>query len=600
MLKKAFIIILLISSVSFGQYWESRYRTPDVQNKRTLTDTKSLEEYYQNAFEKSSNSKIPLRPSFDIDKEKLLDQAKNLPPLEGPVDGENYIMGPGDIIQIDIWSDVPNSYPLVVNPEGTILVPKFGAIEVSGITLSKLKNIITEKLETKFKGWEITTTLISPRYFSVSVSGIVKNPGTYYTTSVSRVESVIYQSNLKSGIDQKKIDLEYAREKELINQPDYIKYFNVNEMNSFVENMSFRNIKIIRKNGEELNVDLVKYYATGDVAENPYMMEGDRVIVPNYSSDFNNLSISGAVLLEGTFEYNKNDSVLTMYKIAQGASQNADLQNAVLLRYDSKLNRYEKTIFNLEDIINNKSENFALLPNDRVIIPPKSDNKISYVEIKGSVTAPGIYPIISNSTSLTEIIKLAGGFTNDASLTESFILRNLNNLDKALDNPDYERLKNSRLSDMDAFDRQYFYYEAAIDRKYVSVDFNQLFMANDSTQNISLMDGDQIVIPEKKLTIYIYGQIVRPGYLNFEQGLTVDDYIMRAGGITVLGRPDDIRIVKAGSKDWLEVGDTKLEPGDAIWVPRERDTDLEYYFGWFSRIVAVLGGVATIILLLTK
>ena len=62
----------------------------------------------------------------------------------------------------------------------------------------------------------------------------------------------------------------------------------------------------------------------------------------------------------------------------------------------------------------------------------------------------------------------------------------------------------------------------------------------------------------------------------------------------------EIRVIKAGTQNWIDPEDTQIEIGDAVWIPRIREKDFEYYFNWFARIVAVLGGIATIILLVTQ
>ncbi len=178
------------------------------------------------------------------------------------------------------------------------------------------------------------------------------------------------------------------------------------------------------------------------------------------------------------------------------------------------------------------------------------------------------------------------------------MLRTPVSIDQAYTNRDYERLTDMRLSDMSRLEREYYNFESAIKRNFISVDFKNLFEGNDKTQDIYLENGDVIIIPSEYNTVYVYGQVPRPGYVGYNETYDYMDYIQLAGGLSEVADEADIRVIKAGSKNWMEPDDTKIEPGDTVWIPRETDLDFTYYFDWFARIIATLGGVATIILLL--
>ena len=563
-------------------------------------DTKSTLSYYQKVYNfEQMDFAESFMPEYDVDKQKIAEQLRNILVLDGPVDPEKYIVGPGDVIQIDVWGEIPLNLPLPVTPEGMLLIPSYGPVNIAGKTLTEAKKEISEKLSSKFLRAEISTTLLQPRLFTVYVSGAVKNPGNQYAMAVQRVDQAVYLANLSAGAELADIARAEAEEKELARTPDALQYFNDNAQFDPQIEMSLRNIKIIRKTGDTLYADLVSFYATGSLEHNPYLSDGDRVIVPNLNLEGNSITVSGAVRLSGTYEYSPHDKISQILDIAQGTTAFADLQAVDL--YSLTVDGYNYRKVNLQAILQGTADDINLQPGDRVVIREKYPrNKALSVTVKGEVIKPGLYPIVKNGTKIKDIIKQAGGFTNLAALNQAKVIRYRDVLDKSKNNPDYQRLLEMRLSDLDEEQRAYFNMEATIKRNILSVDFSDLFVNGNENADIFLEDGDLILIPQEDKAVYIYGQIAQPGYLEYIEGEDYESYIDRAGGTTIMAECGDIMVIKAGTQQWFDPDDTTIEPGDTIFIPREKDRDFIYYFNWFSRVVSVLGGVATVILLLQK
>lgn len=586
------VIILIISKAIVSQ---------DILNNESLEDSKTLNRYYLNLFSETKNKESEsLLPKFDVDKEKLLEKLKEAIPLSGAINPDKYITGPGDVLNIGIWGELEFNHIVNITPEGTLVIPTFGIIDIKGLTLQQLKEKVVSKLRKNFLKGDITVTLVSPRIFTVTVSGVVRNPGSYFASSVHRVDQVVYQSNLSVGFDTKE-SMDMANQKDLANTEEYIKYFNKDLEYNAPRKMSLRNIKVIRTSGDTLIADLVRYYATGDSKYNPVLTDGDRIVVPNQDLASNSISISGAVRLEGKYEYSPIDSVSSVFKIAQGPTKLADLENVDLYRIRNDSIGIKHVHLNLKKILSGENEDIKMLPNDRLVVReiyprPAAEN----VVVKGEVRYPGLYPVVRNKTKLSEIIELAGGFTTNASLTEAKIIRSSNKIDPAENNPDYSRLRELRLSDLGFNNRRYYNMEAAIRRNFISVNFEKLFVEDDVERDIYLHNGDIILIPPKTNTIYVYGQVAEAGYVSYMADADYERYINLVGGYGEMARESEVMIIKAGSKLWIDPDDTEIEPGDAIFVPRELDTDLNFYFQWISNIVGVIGGVATIYLLFTK
>jgi len=249
-------------------------------------------------------------------------------------------------------------------------------------------------------------------------------------------------------------------------------------------------------------------------------------------------------------------------------------------------------------IMNGEAPDIALRPGDRIVVRKLLQREAPYsVIIKGEVARPGLYPITHGSTLLSSIIDIAGGFTDIAFLVDAKVIRFNEPIDKLESNPDYVRLFDMRLSDMGIFDREYFNLEAILKRNLVSVDFKKLFIEKDTTQDIILQNGDFIIIPQNQNTVLVLGQVPRPGHQQFVPGEKYKYYIEKAGGITNKANKDKIRIIKAGSKNWVKPNKTSIQPGDTVWIPRKRDIELDTYIEWMAKVAQVLGSVGTVILL---
>ncbi|MCI0496598.1 SLBB domain-containing protein, partial [candidate division KSB1 bacterium] len=591
---KKFIAFLLLMALASNSY--PQQKTRDNQNfiSNKLPEAQSsqtMQSYYQSLYQQQQQQfQQGVVPGFDIDKTALLERLKELIPLEGPIDAEAYIVGPGDLLSINVWSALPFMNSALVTPEGTIIIPTVGIVDVAGKTLAEVKEAVTNAVRKIYIKGEITTSLIAPRIFSVTISGLVSNPGSYFASAVQRVDQVIYQANLQTAMLTSKLSMLEEEQKALAQRDEVLKYYRDDELYRQPLQFSLRNIKLIRKTGDTLAVDLVRYYATGNTRFDPLLLDGDRVIVPNMNLQGNSLTISGAVRLQGTYEFFPGDSISSIFEIAQGPTNFADLEHIDLYRIDATTGQIWHQVIDYTQITNRQLPDVALQPMDRIIVREQFPHEYpSSVRIRGEVLQPGMYPITREKTRLTEIVTLAGGFTSYASLAHAKVFRSTEPLDKLELNPDYARLSEMRLSDMNATDREYFNFEALLKRNILSINFPKLFDHGDSTQDVILKDGDVIFIPSNQKTIIVLGQVPYPGQQQFISGKDYKYYIKQAGGETLKAWESRVRVIKAGSKEWVRPTGIKLEPGDAIWVPRIRENRFEMTFFWIARVLE-LGG----------
>jgi len=126
---------------------------------------------------------------------------------------------------------------------------------------------------------------------------------------------------------------------------------------------------------------------------------------------------------------------------------------------------------------------------------------------------------------------------------------------------------------------------------------------HEASQDVILQTEDIINIPTTHLTVYVFGQVVTPGYVGLIAGKDYRYYVEKAGGYTDRARKGDVRIIKARTQQWLEPDKTTIEEGDYVWIPKEPDHQFAYYMTIASQAASVLSvviGVGVLIVQLTK
>ncbi len=588
---KLFLISFLMVFLSAEICAQTKEKKP---NQYLSTDAFSeldvLSNYYKKALnDKGSKSAFDGLSSAGTDMSKLLDKSGGLVPIDGFIDPEKYYIGPSDVLEVNIWGAIPVTIPVIISPEGSAILNMVGEVVLRDLTLAQAKEKIVAEVKKKFKATTVSVTLRSPRVFSVAVVGNVNTPGSFVASALDRIDRVVTLAVKK------------PEKKEVMNraEADQIKYFNVEEEKER-NDYSLRNIKVFRKNGDTLNIDLIRYFSMGDFSANPYLRDGDVIFIPKEDIEGNYISIFGAVKQPGKFEFCRGDKITTAVKIAQGLIENSDLKNVELNRANADWTGFSTSVINLKGILDGKEPDIELLPGDRIFLRPlKTIRPSKEVTLKGEILKQGKYPIIKGVTKLSEIIEAAGGFTKDASLAEAKIIRKNFFDDEVKKNPDYERLEAIRLGKLDRSDIEYFTVEEAIKRGYVVADFKKLFIDKDKKSDI-VLEGDEIIyVPTNNNSVYVYGQVNNPGYLTITGSENYEDYIKKAGGFGESALENDVAIIKGGSKEWKDPGKTKIESGDIIWVPKKNYRDFN---GWWeivkdvSSFIVSAGTLALIII----
>jgi protein involved in polysaccharide export with SLBB domain len=480
--------------------------------------------------------------------------------LEESIDPAEYLLGTGDELSIDIWGQTSAHHSLTVTPEGNLLIPGVGRVQVEGEYLADAKELIKQAVLKSYRNAQVTVTLLKLKKIKASVVGAVDTPGVYSVYANTRVSEIIAEAG------------------------------------GFLEDASRRNIMVTHPDGSTGTVDVFGFERTGYRDRNPHVLGGDVIVVPVKDEGMNTIGVYGSVKSGGEFEYAPHDSLLDLIRLAYGLTMDVDLLRAELVRFNPDNQTTETKPVDLRRLVsgNYPHENVPLQPDDRLFIRAIPNfHKKAQVIVRGQVYYPGVYNIEEDQTKLSEVIIRAGGFTPNASLAEAEMIRSYNVVD-----PEFERLKNIPVADMTESEYDYFRLRSREKEGRVACDFERLFGQGLKAHDVPLKNGDVINIPARSLVINVSGSVINPGLVPYEPDRDYRYYIDRAGGFSWKARKNKILIVKGQTGERARPSNRRrIDPGDTILVPEKPERD---YWKFFKDTMLVLGNIATVYLVIDQ
>lgn len=435
---------------------------------------------------------------------------------------------------------------------------------------------------------------------SVTIGGSFPINGTYPAFITDRVDAFI------SRMYEQAVNLTMG----VTSDPEIYKKLKLE-----LDNYALRGIILKRANGEVLQVDLQKFRLTGDFAYNPYLKNDDVIIFPSNDLSRNFFSVWGVVNNPGTFLYVEGDNLGDALELVDGfnpAYVNIDSVEISRLSYDGQTET--KLVIPID-------KSFPIQRGDRFrFVAPESQRKNFYATVIGEVNTPGVIPITKDNTTLYEVIKASGWFTPLASLNRARVYSR-NSLAKLLElqydikleeQPNLEdpKIRNVllnlelalmyRMSNVVTEDTNYFNLENQLRvlTEGSSLDFKKINDPNSDISKYTIQNGDIIVVPAVHNSVYVFGQVLRPGFVTFIKGKDYQYYVNEASGIGELAEEDEIMVIKGGSRAWISVDNDSLtiEEGDYIYVPKENLRSTRSYIMEYSVYLGVLASLAAILL----
>ncbi len=305
-------------------------------------------------------------------------------PNENVATPQNYRLGPGDEVVIDIWGASEDQIRQTISPEGSIIVSQIGPVYLNGMTISEANNHIKNKFSSKYAGIggnepesDINLTLGQVRTIQVDVMGEAVVPGTYRLSPFSTVFHALY----KAG--------------------------GINDIGSM------RNIEVLRGGRRIVGVDVYEYLFGGKQTGNIRLQEGDVIIIPPYDRL---VSVEGNVKRPMSYEIKSDETLADLIDYAGGFSGDAYTEQVRLARQTGR----ENELFN---IVSGDFSDYRLNDGDIVTVGSILDRYANRVELKGSVFRPGMYALATDLRTVGDLIKNADGLLEDAYTNRALLYR---------------------------------------------------------------------------------------------------------------------------------------------------------------------------------
>lgn len=281
---------------------------------------------------------------------------------------QNYRLGPGDAVFIDIYGASQRTIESTVSPDGTVTIEGFGPVQVSGMTVSQANAQLRSTLGARYSSSQIRLTVGQTRTIMVNVMGEVKAPGTYTLSAFATVFHALYMAG------------------------------GINDLGTL------RNIKVFRNNRLVSTVDIYDYILNGKLTGNVRLAENDVIVVGPYDCLVN---VTGKVKRPMFYEMRRNESVGTLLKYAGGFTGDAYTKSVRLVRKTGR----EYSVYNVDEF---DMSSFHLADEDSISVDSVIPRFSNMAEVKGAVFRPGMYQVGGNITTIRELLESCEGTTEEA------------------------------------------------------------------------------------------------------------------------------------------------------------------------------------------
>lgn len=373
---------------------------------------------------------------------------------------ENYRLGPGDEVVINIWGNNEANIRDYISPEGTIIVSNIGPVYLNGMTVkeanSHLKNVFAQKYaDIADEGSDISLVLGDLRTIQVDIMGEVTAPGTYRLSPFSTLFHALYNAGGTTPTG------------------------------------TLRGIEVYRNGKRVASADIYDYLFKGKTSADIKLQEGDVILVAPYDRL---VTLETGVKRPMTYELKKGETIKDALDYAGGFSSDA---------YGERVNIIRTTPDGLTVLtVDEKSfGSTPLIDGDILEIGNNINRFDNRIEIQGAVFRPGVYALNGQVNTVKELIAKADGLTEDAYLGRAQLFRLADDLSQTVEAIDLAAIMSGRASDI-------------------------ALMPNDVLVVSSVLD----IMP--KGDFMITGAVSSPGRYSFVEGTTVEDLILRAGGLT--------------------------------------------------------------------
>ena len=281
---------------------------------------------------------------------------------------QNYTLGPGDVVNVDVWGASQETVSETISPDGTITIEGIGVIQLGGLSVSQAKARLKQVLGPRYQGSKIDLTVGQTRTITVSVMGEVKMPGTFTMSAFATVYNALYMAGGPNEIG------------------------------------TLRNVKVYRKGKLISNVDVYDFLLNGKLSGDVRLQDNDVITVSPYESLVN---ITGKVKRPMFYEMKKTESAATLLKYAGGFTGDA-YTKAI------RINRKAGAGYSVFSVGEFDMNSFKLMDEDSVSVDSTLARYQNMVEIKGAIFRPGMYHVGGDISTVKALVEAAAGLTEGA------------------------------------------------------------------------------------------------------------------------------------------------------------------------------------------
>ena len=571
--------------------------------------TEVKEEQKKGAGTTQEGSVLAAKNSVVFGSELFTSKSLSFEPNQNMPTPPNYILGPGDQLDVNIYGIQQFGYSATISKNGTVNIPNVGEIFLSGLAFEAAKNKLQKQLGRIYttlpsNGSKLSVSVSNYRTILVTIIG-AQQPGNYRLSAMSSVYNALHVAGGPSDIG------------------------------------SYRKIELIRNNKVIRTIDLYRFLTKGDQSDNVSLTDNDVIRIPSYDG---RITLEGEIKRTGIFEVITGENLQNVINYASGFTENA-YKNRILVK--------QKTNTELKVTDLNETTFGAYVPKagDLISVDKILDRYENRVQIKGAVFRPGEYSLpLTGTMTIKDLVLKADGVAENVFLSKASLVRQKEDLTKEYISFNLQAALNGDSTANMTLQKEdivmVFYNQELLDSYQVSIDgevrkpgaftyvsgmtlydllleseyFTDLaastvtvfrnkkdtaYKPNDQEKIVSfdltidpknpeaaatfLMEAQDRVVVRRIVTfetpqmINVAGEVLYPGgYAIAKKEERVLDFIQRAGGLTDEADMGAIRVVRNGLNipiDWKAINrnpnrarNLVLQPGDAVQIPNKSYT----------------------------
>ncbi|MCD8030015.1 MAG: SLBB domain-containing protein [Bacteroides sp.] len=323
---------------------------------------------------------------------------------------QDYKLGPGDEVIIDVWGASETTIRQQISPEGSILVSNIGPVYLNGMTVREANAYLQREFSKIYAGIsgnepisQVKMTLGEIRSIQINIMGEVSVPGTYTLSSFSSVFHALYRAG------------------------------GVNDIGSL------RNIRVVRDGKPLVELDMYDFIMRGILQDDVRLQEGDVIIVSPYQ---NLVKITGKVKRPMYYELKPEETIATLIKYSGGFTGDAYKKAVRIIR---KSGGREYQVYNVDET---DFSLFRMNDSDRLEVDSILDRFENRVEVRGAVYREGMYQVNGVVNTVKQLIQKAEGIRGDAFLNRAILDRENEDLTHEIIPVDLRGILNGTVADI--------------------------------------------------------------------------------------------------------------------------------------------------------